>query len=308
MTALALGIDLGGTRIKGIAVDSDGACRAQAGAPTRDGDRDGDWPAFATGVAEVVAALESQLGETVPALGLSAPGLAADDGRAIAFMPGRLDGLEGLDWGTFLGREHRVHVLNDAHAALLGERWQGAARGFRNVFLVTLGTGVGGAAICDGHLLRGHIGRAGHLGHISLDPDGPPDITNTPGSLEDAVGEATLPARSNGRFQTTTSLVDAMLAGDAFARTVWKRSMRHLAAGAASLINVLDPEAVILGGGIAQAGDLLRAELEQGLAEMEWRPAGRRVILRFAELGNQAGAYGAAWQALQERLDTAPPA
>jgi glucokinase len=308
MTALALGIDLGGTRIKGIAVDADGACRAQAGAPTRDGQRNGDRPAFAAGVAEVVADLEAQVGETVPAIGLSAPGLAAADGRAVAFMRGRLDGLEGLDWQTVLNREHRVHVLNDAHAALLGERWQGAARGYTNVFLLTLGTGVGGAAFCDGRLLRGHIGRAGHLGHISLDPDGPPDITRTPGSLEDAVGEATLPARSNGRFQSTAELATAVRAGDAFARTVWERSLHHLAAGVASLINVLDPEAVILGGGIAQAGDLLRTELEQGLAEMEWRPAGHQVTLRFAELGEQAGAYGAAWQALQERSGTLPQA
>src|SRR5207249_2187105 len=127
-------------------------------------------------------------------------GLPARDGRSIASMPGRLAGLEGLNWQQWLGLAKPVPVFNDAQAALLGEVWLGAAKGAANAVLLTLGTGVGGAAMVDGRVLRGHLGRAGHLGHVALDPDGPGDIVNTPGSLEDAIGEHTLTVRSRGGF------------------------------------------------------------------------------------------------------------
>src|SRR5947208_3385148 len=107
--------------------------------------------------------------------------------------------------------------------------------------LLTLGTGVGGAAVVDGHLLKGHIGRAGHLGHICLDPQGKPDVVGTPGSLEDAIGNCTVAARTGGRFSSTLELAKAHEAGDAEAGKVWLLSIHHLACGIASLINVLDP-------------------------------------------------------------------
>jgi glucokinase len=172
-------------------------------------------------------------------------------------MQGRLQGLEGLNWTDFLQAPHSVPVLNDAHAALLGEAWKGAAVGYRDAVLLTLGTGVGGAILADGRLYKGHIGRAGHLGHICLNPDGPPDIVGTPGSLEQMIGNCTLPARSGGRFTLTRQLVDAHLAGDAQATEIWLRSIFNLAAGITSIINAIDPEVIILGGGIAQAGPAL---------------------------------------------------
>jgi len=164
--------------------------------------------------------------------------------------------------------------------------------------LLTLGTGVGGAAIVDGRLLRGHIGRAGHLGHISLDPDGSPDITGTPGSLEDAIGNCTIAQRSNGRFSTTSELVKAYQEGDAGAADVWLRSVKALAAGVVSLANVLDPEVVILGGGIVKAGDALLTPLRKWIDEFEWRPTGNAIRIATASLGEMAGAWGAAANAL----------
>jgi glucokinase len=224
--------------------------------------------------------------------------LPARDQRSIAFMPGRLPGLEGLVWEEFLGVAHPVPVLNDAQAALLGEVWRGAARRTRNALLLTLGTGVGGAAMVDGHLLRGHTGRAGHFGHISLNPAGPLDIVNTPGSLEDQIGDCTVKQRSNGRFDSTAALVAAVRRGDAEGLRIWRRSIEALAAAIASLINVLDPEKIILGGGIAQAGAALLRPLQDCLDKFEWRPAGARVPLLRAQLGERAGAFGAAWNAL----------
>src|SRR5206468_2409626 len=141
-----------------------------------------------------------------------------------------LSEVQGVEWASPLKRGQPVPVINDANAALLGEVWVGAAKGCRNVILLTLGTGVGGAAMVDGHLLRGHLGRAGHLGHVSLDPGGALDIVNTPGSLEDAIGESTLAKRSGGRFKSTRELVEAFQKGSSEAAAIWLKSVRALAA------------------------------------------------------------------------------
>jgi glucokinase len=213
-------------------------------------------------------------------------------------MQGRMETLQGLDWTDFLGAPRIIPVLNDAQAALLGETWRGAAAGSRNVVLLTLGTGVGGGALVDGRLLRGRIGRAGHLGHVSLDPDGSPDITGTPGSLEDAIGDCTIAARSAGRYTSTAQLVQDYRQGDPGAVAIWLKSVKALAAGIVSLVNVLDPEVVILGGGIVNAGAALLEPLHGWIDRFEWRPTESRVRIVTATLGEMAGAWGAAANAL----------
>jgi glucokinase len=257
-----IGIDLGGTNIKAALVDTQSTkTLATLSKPTRDGEFEGDTPRFALTVREIVHEFESQAGQKL-AIGLSAPGLANPNGQCIDWMPGRMHGLEKFDWSAFLERDCRV--LNDAHAALLGEVWAGAAKNCRDAFMLTLGTGVGGAIYTGGRLLQGKIGRAGHLGHVSIDSNAPRDDFNTPGSLEDAIGNQTIAQRGEGRYATTHALLDAYAAGDEHAKKVWLTSVRHLAAAIASLINVLDPELIILGGGIATgAKDLLFTPLQQ---------------------------------------------
>lgn len=295
-TAYAIGVDIGGTNLKTVTVTPAGELLYRSSEPSQDApDAAGYWVAR---VREQIAWIEGQVGQPATAVGLSAPGLAAADGRSIAWMRGRMEAIQGLDWTQRLDRA--CPVLNDAQAALLGEVWRGAAVGSRNALLLTLGTGVGGAALVDGRLLRGHLGRAGHLGHISLDPNGPPDIVGTPGSLEDALGECSLAARTGGRFTTTEDLVRAHQEGETGASDIWLRSVRALAAGIASLVNVLDPEVVVLGGGIAGAGDDLLEPLEQYLDAWEWRPTSEKVRLVLASLGEFAGAYGAAIHSLNE--------
>ena len=290
---VVLGIDLGGTSVKAVVVTPDGRRLAKFN-ESFDPER---RLHFAETIRALVARVTAEHGVAPRAIGLSAPGLAAKDGRSVAHMPGRLAGLEGLVWSDYLGTQHPVPVLNDAQAALLGEVWLGAARGLENVILLTLGTGVGGAAMVDGHLLHGHIGRAGHLGHICLDLDGALDITNLPGSLEDMIGNWTVKKRSRGRFATTHELVAAYEAGDAFASEVWLRSIRALGCAIASFTNILDPEAVVIGGGIARSGRSLLKPLQKVLDEVEWRPGGAKVKLLSAKLGAHAGAYGAARRA-----------
>jgi glucokinase len=290
----AIGCDIGVTNVKTACVTASGTILAKTSTDTHA--ESPDWP---QAVMRHLNAIQAERGQAI-ALGIAAPGIAARTGESIFWMQGRLDEVQDLRWADFLKRDD-VPVLNDAQAALLGEVWLGAAKGARHAALLTLGTGVGGALMVDRRLLRGALGRAGHLGHISLDPTGPPDVTNCPGSLEHAIGNVTVAERSGGRFTTTHDLIAAHVAGDADATRVWLRSVQALAAAVASIINVADPEVVIIGGGIARAGEALFVPLRQYVDRYEWRPHGRRVSVVPAELGEYAGALGAAWNAVRRR-------
>ena len=301
---IIIGVDLGGTEIKSVAASyPDGETLRQETLPTCDGESEEGIPVFVRNVAELIRGHEEALG-VVHGVGLSAPGLASKSGDAIAFMPGRMEGLENLVWREVLKRTQPVPVLNDAHAALMGEIWLGAAKGLSDVVMYTLGTGVGGAIVSGGRLLRGHFGRAGHLGHTTVDFLGAADFCNTPGSIEDAIGNLTIQQRSGGVFDTTHELIAAYASGDAHAAEIWRRSLKALAASIVSMANAVDPEVVVLGGGITAAKEHLYEPLRKLIAEREWTPAGARIEVRQAELGTWAGAYGAACHAARTVIDS----
>jgi glucokinase len=291
----SIGIDLGGTNIKIVVISTEGNVLGFLTCDTADSE--GSW---AQTIKQNVDQIQNRRGQSPCHIGLAAPGLAANDGRSIAYMQGRLAGLQGFVWQDFLETPAPIVVLNDAHAALLGEVWQGVAKGYRNAILLTLGTGVGGAALIDGRLIKGQIGRAGHLGHVTVYSDGSPDIVNTPGSLEQMIGNYNVSERSGGRFSSTRLLVEAHLRGENDATKIWLRSIHHLAAAVASFINAFDPQIVIVGGGIAQAGSALFDPLHKELDRFEWRPLGHTVQVVPAALGEKAGAIGAAYHAQRD--------
>lgn len=289
-----IGIDLGGTNLKVVAASHTGEVLELSSSETRAESPESWVETIRQGIQQI----EETRAESARWIGVAAPGLAARDSLSIVSMPGKLRGLEGLNWTNALQVSHQVPVLNDAHAALLGEYWIGAAVSYRDVVLLTLGTGVGGAILAEGRLYKGHLGRAGHLGHISLHADRPPDIVGTPGSLEQTIGNATLPERSAGSFTSTRELVAAHLNGDEKASDVWLRSVKNLAAGITSIINALDPEVIIIGGGIAQASAALFEPLAEFMTKIEWRPQGHSVKIIPAALGNAAGTLGAIYYAM----------
>jgi len=293
--AYGIGIDMGGTNLKAITASPNGEtlreCVQWVGNTPR--------AIWLSDLQALVADWAADLGPP-SALGVAAPGLIGDEERAVSWMLGDREDLVGFDWPDAFPSIPRVRVLNDAKAALVAERELGAARGEQNVMLLTLGTGVGGAAIVDGRLLRGAIGRAGHLGHLCLDLGGVQDVVGTPGSLEWQIGEGSLLSRSNGRFADTRTLVDRFSQGEEEATAIWLRSVRALTCAIVSLVNVLDSDTVILGGGIASAGPSLLDPLQEELDGIEWRPFGRGVTVRLAELGQMAGALGAALYAMGE--------
>lgn len=229
----------------------------------------------------------------ISCFGLAAPGLPDDQNKQINYMPGRLDGLERFHWGDFL--DSQVHVLNDAHAALLAEVNFGIAKGLKNVVMLTLGTGVGGAILINGQLYQGVKQRAGSIGDMSLHAESDEiGFLQVPGTLEDAIGNESVPRRSDHRFQTTRELMEAYANGDDFAKVIWLKSVKKLAVALCSLINILAPQQIILGGGIAQSNERLFEPLAEYMNQYEWRPDGQATPLVKAQFNDFAGAIGAA--------------
>lgn len=294
MPNTVIGIDLGGTRIKSVALDENGNVLHQSYTLTKD-NNDAAWK---QSVKLAVEELQSKLALTDFVVGISAPGIPNEKNSCIAYMPGRMQGLENFDWSSFLN--NKTYVINDAIAALMAEAKLGVARDKKNAVLLTLGTGVGGAILIDGKPYQGNFQKAGHIGHIVIDHEDEPDVTGMPGALESAIGNVTIEKRSLGRFKDTHALLEAYRSGDHFARWVWLTSVRKLAIGIASIINVLSPECVILGGGITEAGKDLFEPLEKFLSVYEWRPGGNRAIILKAQFGDMAGAVGAACFALMK--------
>ena len=289
----AIGIDIGGTRIKAVLCDAAGTILERRLSDTADAKN--GWLAA---LHELVDTLEREHGPA--AVGISCPGIARPDGSGISWMAGRMNGVVGFDFRAHLSRSAPVPVLNDGAAALYGETWCGAAKGLADVVLYTLGTGVGGAIMAGGRLLTGHRGLAGHLGHMTIDAAGPADICNTPGSIEHAIGNYSLTQRSGGVYSSTEALVQAVHAGDRQAIALWADSIRKLAAAIASIINAVDPERIIIGGGMIAAGASLFDALNAELARVEWRPFGKGVPVVPALLGEWAGAIGAVRNVLEQ--------
>jgi len=285
----AIGIDLGGTNVKAVLITEKGEVLAREIISIRNADwRGAVYEAFAN-----IRAVNSEVSCT----GLAAPGLPDDQNRQINYMPGRLEGLERFNWSEFL-KEH-VHVLNDAHAALLAEVNFGAGQGFKNVVMLTLGTGVGGAILINGELYQGVNQRAGSIGDMSLNAESEEiGFLQVPGTLEDAIGNESVPRRSNNKFQNTRELVLAYSNGDVYAKEVWLKSVKKLAVALCSLINIIAPQQVILGGGIAQADDNLFKPLAEFMNLYEWRPDGNATPVVKAHFDDFAGAIGAACFAL----------
>jgi glucokinase len=291
----AIGIDLGCTNIKGVLIDDDGTILKESKAETNEQDHK-HWKGA---VWDMVGDFLKEARGDVEAIGLSAPGLANPDNQCISFMPGRMPGLENFVWTDLIKR--KVFVLNDAHAAIMAEATFGAAKGLKHAALLSLGTGVGGGILINGQLYQGVFQMAGHIGHSTVDADTlSQDVTNMPGSIENAIGNLTLPERSYGRYHNTEDLVNDFRKGDHVATWIWLSSVRKLAVTIASVINILSPEVIILSGGITQAQDALLEPLRDFLALYEWRPGGKQTPVKLAVFSDRAGAIGAAGFALSK--------
>jgi glucokinase len=270
--SLHLGLDLGGTNIKWVVVERDAGewhvlDRDKVTTPTADG------PDVVVQRLAAVGAEAIDRSPGVTSVGIGVPGLydpAAGSTRFLVNFPGAWAGRPVAGpIGAALGLP--AFLINDARAFGLAELRLGAGRGASSMIGLTLGTGIGGVIAVDGRVHQGHDGTGGELGHQTLEPDGPPCGCGNRGCLE-----------AFARAADPRAIVGLALVG------------RYLGIGIANMIAVINPDVVVIGGGISAAFDLLRGPIEAELRERVFTTALDRVRLVPAELGTWAGAIGAA--------------
>ncbi|MGL4881920.1 MAG: ROK family protein [Waterburya sp.] len=289
---VVIGVDLGGTAIKIGRFLRDGTCEKSISLAT-------PQPANPRPVVEAIAQGIKLINQdyNCQAIGLGVPG-PTDTVRRIAKKSINLPGWDDVPVADWLEAQTGLPTIleNDANCAAIGEAWLGAGRNFKDFILLTLGTGVGGAIFIDGKLFTGRCGAAGELGLITLNPDGFPCRSGNQGSLEQYASIGSI-LRCTGKEPAVMG--ELAKAGDLIALEFWQSYGKYLGAGIASLIYVLTPEAVIIGGGISASAEFF---LPATLKEIEQRvvsPSRPDLQLLVAELGNNAGMLGAAklvWQ------------
>jgi glucokinase len=318
-TGVTYGIDIGGTKVLGVALDRADVLVAEARVATPRGTRDIVGGHVARAVAQVVADLDravpAALAPSVPAaVGVGAPGMVDRDGR-LRFAP-NLPQAQGVDWNELIGAElpgRTILIENDANFAVLAEHRLGAARGFDHVVMVTLGTGIGGGIVLDGRLQLGAAGFAGEIGHMVVDPAGPECPCGRRGCWERFASgaglgvlarEAALAGRLRDVVRTAggdpesvrgEDISAAAAEGDPAAQEVIRTVGQYIGFGLANLAAVLDPACFVLGGGVVLAGDLLIASARAAFAELveggDRRPV---AVIAPAAFGERSGAVGGA--------------
>ncbi|MDB5064164.1 MAG: hypothetical protein JWM18_598 [Chloroflexi bacterium] len=315
MTRALVGVDLGGTLIRAAVATGPGIHDEPVRRPT---------PAAEGPIAvlhAVAAAVLEVTGGRAPAgLAMGVPG-PLDPGAGVVYAAPNLPGWEGLEAGRLLGGMLGCPVVlqNDANLAGFAEWTLGAGRGTRDFIFVTVSTGVGGGMVLDGELYTGAAGTAGELGHISIDPGGPPCHQGHPGCLEGVASgtaialraRAALAAGETSQLAAAGDSLDARHvqaaaeAGDALARRLFEDAGRALGRALGGLVNVLSPEVVAIGGGLSLAGELLFAPLRAALPEIAFAVPLARCRVVVAALGTDSGLVGATAWAVR-RFGSAP--
>ncbi len=304
-----IGVDIGGTKIIAGVIDErlEVHHRAQRAAPAHSQSEALD--ALAEAVAEVRAAASGE----VEAVGFGVPSLI-DRERGVAVTSINLD-LADVPVGAIMSERLGLpaFVDNDANLAMLAEHRFGAARGARHAAMLTIGTGIGGGLVFNGEVYRGAVGAAAELGHMVIEQDGPPCQGNCPnhGCLE-ALASGTALAReglrvasatpdsalgvafAQGREITGALVTELAHDGDRAARDVVALIGTRLGVGIANLVNMLNPEVVVIGGGVIAAGEMLLAPARAVVAQRALAPSRDVVRIERAAFGSESGMIGAA--------------
>lgn len=301
--------DLGGTHLRVAAVDRNGEVYYRQMQPTPKAEKPNEIVRALIDAVHEAESKTAEQGGLISAVSLAVPGTVNVAAGVVVKAP-NVPCLDGFRLSAALESELEWPVIleNDANAAAIGEMWQGAGRGHRTLICVTLGTGVGGGIILDGKLWRGADGSAGELGHIGVDPfAGVACTCGSRGCLEvyasaTAIVRMTREARPrypnsilhNTEDLTSQKIYQAGREGDELAIEVFRRMGVYLGIGLASLVNILNPEIVVIGGGLSNGWDLFEKHMHQQVLERAFPIPARRVKIVRAQCGDDAGLLGAA--------------
>ena len=310
---LYMGIDLGGTNIKTGIVDAQGNVLEKINVPTGLGPDVviGNMVSAANRVLEQASVNLDQ----IAAIGIALPG-SLSKSTGIVVRCANLPGWESVPLcdlvSEALGKP--TFMENDARSAAFGEFVAGAGRAttIRNMIMITLGTGVGSGVILDGRLVHGHTGMAGELGHMIVVPEGELCGCGQRGCLEAYASATRVHRRAIQVLQnskassilrslafktgcpTARDVAEHALRGDTLALQIWDETCKFIAIGCVNAAHLIDPEIIVLGGGMAAAGELLLDSVERHFREQYWKLGSPRAKIRIAEVGNDAGFIGAA--------------
>jgi glucokinase len=318
--APVIAVDIGGTKILLALFAATGEMLAKDTRPTL----------AAEGVKAVTARLCSAIGGLLQQNNIKSSRLGGiciacaggiDTGRGVVVTPSpHLPGWVDIPLADIIREKYHVpaFVVNDASAAALGEHRYGAGQGVKDLVLLTLGTGIGGGIIADGRLYLGAVGAAGELGHMTIEADGPDCGCGNKGCLEmlasgtAVAGEAIkrlrrgeksiLSEMAGGKIEKISAEMVGTAArrGDTLAGEVIARAAHYLGVGMVNIVNIFNPEMIVLGGGMAEMGDLLIEPARRVIMERAFSISSRAVRIVVAQLGNEAGVYGAAAFALEK--------
>lgn len=332
MTMLALGIDLGGTDIKAALVDPAGRIERRLTQPTQ---AELGPDVVIDRMIELVDRLRGGQEHDDPievvGIGVGTPGPLSPT-RGVVFQAANLPGWLNVELRERISDRTKLPVVvdNDANVAAYAEYRLSGDDTLQNLVLLTLGSGIGAGTILNGCILHGHFENASEWGHMIVEPDGRPCPCGQHGCLEQYAsaaaiartaterveqgessslaqgappGKGTTPSRSRlGMRITSADVATAAQAGDSLAKEIWDRACRYLAIGCVNIQHALNPQRIVLGGGMSAAGEFLLDPVRKHARAIRWKLCDDAPTITPAQLGNNAGTIGAgllAWDATQ---------
>ena len=316
---LILGVDLGGSKILTAVVNSRGEMLSsnESTTPATEG-HEAVIQSIVDSSHRVLKQADVAISELI-AIGVGAPGLSNPE-TGILFTSPNLPGWRNVPLRDIMQErlDKKTFVINDANAAALGEFCFGAARGTRNFIYVTLSTGIGGGIVIDGKIYSGVIGAAGEVGHMTIDDEGPICNCGSRGCWETLASGTALAKEARHRIKegVRTSILEyvegdvekvtaqvihsAAKQGDSLAKELIARTGYYVGVGLANLINIFNPELIVIGGGLSNIGDMLLKSAFKVAGERAFKEAFQAVRFASTELGRNSGVLGATAFALQE--------
>jgi glucokinase len=312
MSAPILGVDIGGTKVAVGLVDREGRILQQGRKPMV---ANGTADAALEAVTGAIDSLLSQANSAVQSIGICAPG-PLDPKTGVVLNPPNLPCWRNFPLADRIAAKYRVSVKvdNDANAAALAETRWGAARGFRYVFYATIGTGIGTGIVFDGAIYHGHTGSAGEGGHVTIDYEGPVCSCGKRGCIEVMAAGPAIGARARAKLNSEPRRSSAMLdlakgniasvtsemvgqanaAGDPLARDVLLETVELLTAWLGNIVDLLDPDVVVMGGGVAAMLKPFFDEINKRLPGWCVNPRASEIPLLMAHYGAESGIAGGA--------------
>ncbi len=298
MIEVVLAADLGGTNLRMAVVDRDGSLDHLTKQPVPENvSPDGLISLIGTMADKIRAEMGNGLG--FDAVAFTAPSPIPENFDGILTKLPNLGSVTGMNFTAGLRELFGLSVIaeNDATAAAIGEQWQGASRGISNSVTVTLGTGIGGGIILNNQVIRGPDGIGGEIGHITVEPNGRPCTCGNRGCVEEYASATAIrrSAREAGLDVTTAADVyEAWTTGDEVAKAIFAQVGKYLGQMLAGLCNALNPEMLIVCGGVANGWDAFAPAVQAEIDARAYRAAAARARLARGELGDKAGILGVA--------------